>query len=337
MSPQVHRRYGFTLIELLVVIAIIALLISVLMPALSGARTEGQRVKCLSNLRQQGTFAQINANENRYTQLHSSHTAVQEDIDGAPNPGEFDPTSNWMGSGDHCWGGANGEDVEFQATTGPGGPKGSVGRFMNRLMFGKDVNGTEDYSLFRCPGQEGMATGVTAAAPRASMWSESVYKAAGNSYMGDFYYIKDHFFDNVDGMTYRRWGAYRRPINLFTDAARALVFWESRFIQAMSNTQEIGTANLGYEIGMSPSNVVGSHRKLGKFNAVFADGHAATISCLKRGTMIAPTAFQPRSVWWQLHWRSNEWRYDNLPAKLIGRSWFSPFVGPNRRLSNIGH
>lgn len=84
-SPR--GRSGFTLIELLVVVAIIALLISILLPALNGARAQGKQARCLANLDQMGKAARIYAHENK-------DTLVRGD--------EFNPvgdlTVNWVAS-----------------------------------------------------------------------------------------------------------------------------------------------------------------------------------------------------------------------------------------------
>ena len=65
------QRNGFTLIELLVVISIIALLVGILLPALSSARRSAQKLKSKSNLRQ----------------LMTAYTVYQNDYNGMLLPG----------------------------------------------------------------------------------------------------------------------------------------------------------------------------------------------------------------------------------------------------------
>jgi prepilin-type N-terminal cleavage/methylation domain-containing protein len=62
--PLSPLRQAFTLVELLVVIAIIAILASMLLPALSGSKEAGRRIVCINHLRQLDVSISMYADDN---------------------------------------------------------------------------------------------------------------------------------------------------------------------------------------------------------------------------------------------------------------------------------
>lgn len=67
-SSMIRRKSGFTLIELLVVISIIAVLMSIMMPALARVREQAKQVSCMSNMKSlaQAIMVYSNDYEGRY-------------------------------------------------------------------------------------------------------------------------------------------------------------------------------------------------------------------------------------------------------------------------------
>lgn len=182
------RRAGFTLIELLVVVAIIALLLSILLPSLSGAREQGKRAKCLANLSSIGKAIQQYASEDRAEQVIPIGTFDME-----PRPQWVWRTANWF-----CWGGRSaqkpfraGGSLEYWLTNDEevagGGSMleeyAASRRPLNVYMIGDiSENDANEMEWFECPSDTGYPDSADVDDSPPEQAERRCYDTMGNSY-----------------------------------------------------------------------------------------------------------------------------------------------------------
>jgi prepilin-type N-terminal cleavage/methylation domain-containing protein/prepilin-type processing-associated H-X9-DG protein len=102
---QLTRRIGFTLVELLVVIGIIAVLIGLLMPALTRARGQANMVACASNMMQVGRYLMTYANNNHGVMYPIGDEIPDKHSSATPPPLVFDTlgADTTANNGKPCW------------------------------------------------------------------------------------------------------------------------------------------------------------------------------------------------------------------------------------------
>jgi prepilin-type N-terminal cleavage/methylation domain-containing protein len=245
MKSVQSRSAAFTLIELLVVIAIIAVLISILLPALSAAKVEAQKMKCSSNLRVLGQTAQEYAHDDPQSVLGPVHpqdpyfSSGEGYAEYGGGPGTM-PYTGW--------------NQEFDPRTRP----------FNIIIYGESgltaINSPPGersrFEVYQCTGDElGWQEWPGFGADPREL-ENSYYKANGTAFrMNNLAY--------TDGWSV---GIYGRPVNRIPQTGATLAFFEARVYQTLYVNDTWGSLQHG--------ELTSYHRKRGFFEASYADGHA---------------------------------------------------------------
>lgn len=286
MSRMNGKVRAFTLIELLVVISIIAVLISILLPALAQARAEGAKLKCMANLRSITQTALNYANDDPkgiFGPIHEA--ALRFRFEGYAEYGGGPGDMNYVG-----W------DEAFDPRTRP----------FNKLMIGTEIVANTEpgdlgvYKAFQCSGDEfgwqfwpGFRSD-----PRET--ERSYYTANGTAFR-----LNNLTFNQGTGGTGGSgtiMGVYGRPVSRIPDTGATVGFMEARAYQTIWTNEVWGSLGIG---GMAErrGELTSWHKRVGRFNLGYADGHVS-FADMGRGTFYEhisdDNGFDVRGTWGRL-------------------------------------
>jgi prepilin-type N-terminal cleavage/methylation domain-containing protein len=263
------RRTAFTLIELLVVVAIIALLISILLPSLQGAREQGKRAACLSNMKAIALGCHMYAEEDKgenVIPIHFMYRSTQARSRWTWRMGE------WF-----IWGGRSApETITGMLPMGETGNYDAKRRPLNRYMYSSLGEGdAANLPVFKCPSDTGYPddapytppapNGIDDAPPSAA--GRPCYDITGNSYRASLYsYLSDTFAFAI--------GPWGKPLSKLPNVSRLIVYGEPTFFNMIGLDNGQATPD--------PVIAMGWHKKRMTDNIVYADGSARSTGAAGR-------------------------------------------------------
>jgi prepilin-type N-terminal cleavage/methylation domain-containing protein/prepilin-type processing-associated H-X9-DG protein len=152
-----YKTRAFSLVELLVVISIIALLISLIMPAISKSREVALQTRCTGNLRQFGTPLAMYSDANKDWMPTSGYSHVPATAPNAPN-----------------WAGISADIMGIKYITE---------YTANNLAFNQQINQstlTRKNGIFQCPSDRYLGTWGASLASTSYGWNDSPYGLGRN-------------------------------------------------------------------------------------------------------------------------------------------------------------
>lgn len=340
------RFSGFTLVEMLVVLAIVALLISLLLPSLQGARQLGQSLSCMNNIKQIGTatwtYGSDNTDQLVQPYLVTSTTTKQGRFVGNVNP-------------------FNGTNVDTTLIPGSTIPRAGHMRFYADTLFeGLYVTGT---SVFADPGRpakvvvDPLPTGpVTLVQQYASAFRDRndagttvakfLMPAIEMSYhttmmldqAASTVSVRTTSTASLSGTALTNWGnaAFLRSMHYYDNTSHGGVAcgWKHMRITGRPYPTEnmwltcapsVNTGNTSLTPWETPTQSAPYHpssNPAGGVNSVFFDGHAETV---RRDHIWAGSAKGPEAP------TMNGTNMMRTAAGADGNQWPDPIIYPNFR------
>ncbi len=277
---MLRRKSGFTLIELLVVVAIIALLISILLPSLQGAREQAKTAKCLANMKSIAQASVAYASEDKREIITPIHQMAASTLNYQGWTGPFQA----MGGG--AYGAAEGSSrvaipTSFGGRTAqvPFGPtkvmldiaedpQGSDRwrantRPLNRFALGTaEQSDSKSMELFHCPSDSGYPQHPFIRDAPVQVADIPLYDLVGNSYRinvaGLFWAGAGNGFNGAFSV-----GAWGHKFSTLQDTGKLAMYTEPIFYNA----------SRVYTTPGDPG-IVGWHKKLMADNVSYCDGSA---------------------------------------------------------------